>query len=49
MKDYKQLIHQVSDVVDDRYKINVSTSARFKVFSPHLTYISELELLNLDC
>ncbi len=39
MRDNKYIIHQVSNVVDDGYKINVFTSAEFKVFSQHLTYI----------
>jgi len=47
MRDNKCIIHQVSNVVDDGYKINVFTSAWFKVFSQHLTYIFRLELLNL--
>jgi hypothetical protein len=47
MKDNKGIIQQVSSVVDDGYKVNVNTSAGFKVFSPHLTYISDLESLNL--
>ncbi|MBI5212342.1 MAG: hypothetical protein HY957_03090 [Nitrospirae bacterium] len=47
MKDNKCIIQQVSNVVDDGYKINVDASARFKVLSPHLTCISQLGLLNL--
>jgi hypothetical protein len=47
MKDNKYIIHQVSNVVDDGYKVNVLTSAWFKVFSQHLTYISKLKALNL--
>ncbi len=47
MRDYKCIIQQVSNVVDDGYKINVFTSAGFKVFSQRLTYISGLESLNL--
>jgi len=44
MRDNKGIIQQVSDVVDDGCKMNVNTSAEFKVFSPHLTYISGLNL-----
>ncbi len=47
MKDYKCITQQAFNVVDDGYKINVFTSAWFKVLSPHLTYISKLEALNL--
>jgi thiamine biosynthesis lipoprotein len=46
-KDYKRITQQVSNVVDDGYKINVSTSARFKVLSPRLTYNLLLILLLL--
>jgi hypothetical protein len=38
MKDNISIIHQVSDVVDDGYKINDLTSAEFKVFPQHPTY-----------
>ncbi|HAK88759.1 MAG TPA: outer membrane protein assembly factor BamA [Nitrospiraceae bacterium] len=48
MRDYKYIIQQVSNVVDDGYKINVFTSAWFKVFPQRLTYICKLESLNLD-
>jgi N-acetylmuramoyl-L-alanine amidase len=47
MRDNKCIIHQISNVVDDGYKINVFTSAWFKVFSQRLTYIFRLELFNL--
>jgi hypothetical protein len=47
MSDYKCIIQQVSNVVEYEYKINDFASAGFKVFSPHLTYISILESLNL--
>jgi len=47
IKDYNCITQQVSNVVDDGYKINVSTSAEFKVFSPHQTYISKIEALTL--
>jgi hypothetical protein len=43
MRDNKYIIQQVSDVVDDGYRINVSTSAWLQ----HLTYNFGLELLNL--
>jgi hypothetical protein len=42
MRDNKSIIHQVSNVVDDGYKINVNASVEFKVFSQHLTYIFRL-------
>jgi hypothetical protein len=48
MRDNKYIIHQVSNVVDDRYKISVLTSEWFKVFSQHLSYIFTLELFKLD-
>ncbi|MDA8214721.1 MAG: LptE family protein [Nitrospiraceae bacterium] len=48
MRDNRCIIQQISNVVDDRYRINVFTSAWFKVFSPHLTYISELKSLKLS-
>jgi len=35
-KDYKCITQQVSNVVDDGYKIKVFTSAEFKVFPQHL-------------
>ncbi len=38
MRDYKGIIHQVSNVVDDEYKIEVGASAEFKVFPQHLPY-----------
>jgi hypothetical protein len=47
MKDNKDIIQQVSNVVDDGYKRNVNTSAGVKVFSLHLTYIHSLGALNL--
>jgi hypothetical protein len=47
MKDNKGIIQQVSNVVDDGHKINVNTSAGFKVFSPCMTYIHSLGALNL--
>jgi hypothetical protein len=47
MRDDKCFIHQVSNVVDDGYKIEVYTSAEFKVFPQHLSYKSELKSLNL--
>jgi hypothetical protein len=47
MKDYKRITQQVSNVVDDEYKIDAFTSAGFKVFSPHLTYISKLRIAQL--
>lgn len=47
MKDNKCILQQVSNVADDRYKINFIASAGFKVFSPHLTCISGSGLLNL--
>jgi len=46
MRDYKGIIRQVTNVVAYEYKINVFTSAWFKVFSQHLTYISGLEAFN---
>jgi len=36
MKGNKTATHQVSNVVDDGYKINDDTGAGFEVFSPHL-------------
>jgi hypothetical protein len=47
MKDNKDIIQQVSNVVDDGYKRNVNTSAGVKVFSLHLIYIHSLGALNL--
>jgi len=38
MRDNKCVIHQVFNVVDDGYKIDVDTSAEFKVFSQHTPY-----------
>ncbi len=38
MKDYKCITHEVPNVVDGGYKINVFTSAGFKVFPQHLPY-----------
>ncbi len=46
MRDNKYIIQQVFNVVDDGYKINVFSSAWFKVFSQHLTYIFRLKSLN---
>ncbi len=48
MRDKKGIIHQVSNVVDDGYKINVNTSAEFKVFSPHLACILSIKSLKLS-
>jgi hypothetical protein len=44
----KCIIQQVSNVVDDEYRISAFASAWFKVFSQHLPYISIVESLNLD-
>jgi hypothetical protein len=38
MKDNKCIIQQITNVVDDGYKINVSASAEFKVFPQRLPY-----------
>jgi hypothetical protein len=48
MRDNKSIINQVSNVVEYGYKINVFTSAWFKVFSQRLTYTLRIESLNLD-
>lgn len=47
MKDNKRIIPQLSNVVDDGYRINVIANTGFKVLSPHLTCISKSGLLNL--
>jgi len=47
MRDNKCIIHQISKVVDDGYKINVFANAWFKVFSQHLSYIFRLKSFNL--
>ncbi len=45
MKDNISIIHQVSEVVDDGYKIEVYTSAEFKVFLQHMPYKSEYRIV----
>lgn len=47
MKDNKCIVQQLHNVVDDGYNINVIAGEGFKVFSPHITCISGLGLLNL--
>ena len=44
MKDARCIIPQVSNVVDDGYKIKVYTSAEFKVFPQHLPYKSNYRI-----
>ncbi len=45
MRDNRCIIHQVSNVVDDGYKIEGCTSAEFKVFPPHMPYKSEYRIV----
>jgi hypothetical protein len=50
MKDYKRITHEVPNVVDDGYKINVFTSAGFKVLfaAPDLYFKIRIAQLGLQ-